>query len=97
MVDVVLNSRAQPVYLVNPFSGEPYTLASAADGATTLVGTADLDTDGNIVPTYKAHSYTYDASGNLATDTVTDGVNTWVRNYTTSPTGVTADSGWVKQ
>lgn len=35
MVDVVLNSRAQPVYLVNPFNGEPYTLATAADGVTT--------------------------------------------------------------
>lgn len=58
---------------------------------------AGLDTGGGIVPVWKAHAYTYDASGNLATDTVTDGTSTWVRSYTTGPTGTTADSGWVKQ
>lgn len=57
----------------------------------------DLDTDGNPVPTYKAHIYTYDGSGNLQTDTITDGTNTWVRTYDTSPTGPISDSGWVKQ
>lgn len=60
-------------------------------------GGTDLDTSGNVVPTYKPHTYTYDGSGNLSTDSVTDGVSTWIRTYTTSPTGVTADSGWVKQ
>lgn len=67
-----------------------------AAGVLTVAQT-ELDTEGGIVPAYKAHSYTYDASGNLLTDSVTDGTDTWVRTYSTAPTGVTADSGWVKQ
>lgn len=42
---------------------------------------SELDTDGNPVPVFKDRTYTYDGSGNLATDTVTDGTDTWVRTY----------------
>lgn len=57
----------------------------------------DRDTDGNPVPTYKAHTFTYDGSGNLQTDSVTDGTNTWVRTYMWSNGAQASDSGWVKQ
>lgn len=57
----------------------------------------ETDTTGGAVPTWKAHSFTYDGSGNLATDTVTDGANTWVRTYMWSNGAPTTDSGWVKQ
>ena len=70
----------------------------AAIGRNATASTAsDLDTAGNPVPTYKAHSYTYDPSGNLATDTVSDGVNTWVRSYAYAMGAQSSDSGWVKQ
>lgn len=59
--------------------------------------TADMDTTGNPVPTYKAHTYTYDDSGNLLTDTVTSGSDSWVKTYTYLPSGPASDSGWVKQ
>lgn len=59
--------------------------------------TGERDTAGNAVPTHLAHSFTYDLSGNLATDTVTDGTSTWVRSYTYTPSGPATDSGWVKQ
>lgn len=72
-------------------------LINAAGVPLSVQGGTDLDTNGNVVPTYRAHAYTYDASGNLATDTVADSASTWVRTYTTGPTGTTADSGWVKQ
>jgi len=75
-------------------------ITSAGD----LVGSAgvggagtDLDTQGNIVPTYKAHTYTYDTSGNQITDSVTDGSSTWVRSYVYANGQMTTDSGWVKQ
>lgn len=55
------------------------------------------DTQGNPVPVYAAHAYTYDGSGNLQTDTVTDGTNTWVRTYMWSNGAQESDSGWVKQ
>lgn len=59
---------------------------------------AELDTNGGIVPVWKAHAYTYDNSGNLSSDTVTDGTSTWVRSYGPyTPTGPANDSGWVKQ
>lgn len=58
---------------------------------------SERDTSGNPVPTHLAHAFTYDNSGNLATDTVTDGTSTWVRTYTYTPSGPETDSGWVKQ
>lgn len=58
---------------------------------------ADRDTDGNPVPTWKAHTFTYDTSGNLSTDTVSDGTDTWVRTYQWGNGVQTGDSGWVKQ
>lgn len=56
-----------------------------------------LDTQGNVVPVHKPHSFTYDGSGNLATDTVSDGGKTWVRTYGWMGGAQTSDSGWVKQ
>lgn len=58
---------------------------------------ADRDTDGNPVPTWRGHAFTYDNSGNLHTDTVTDDADTWVRTYTWDGAAQTNDSGWVKQ
>ena len=78
-------------------AGHLFDTVANAVAATPNSASADRDTNGNPVPTYKAHAYTYDASGNLATDTVTDGASTWIRTYQTGPTGTTGDSGWVKQ
>lgn len=91
-------TNAQAVYLVDPATGDPYAFVQNAAGGLTVTNTpSDLDTDGNAVPTNKAHTYTYDDSGNLSTDTVTDGVSTWRRTYTYTPSGPATDSGWVKQ
>lgn len=56
-----------------------------------------FDTLGGSVPTYGAQTFTYDASNNLETATITDGTNTWVRTYTYTDGNQTSDSGWVKQ
>lgn len=56
-----------------------------------------MDTDGNPVPVWKAHTFTYDGSGNLSTDTVTDGTDTWVKSFIWTSGALTMDSGWVKQ
>lgn len=69
----------------------------AASGTQTTMGSADLDNEGNRVPTYKPHSYTYDGSGNMATDTVSDGTSTWVRSYAWTNAALMSDTGWVKQ
>lgn len=95
-----LNSSANalPMFLVDPNTGEPYAFVNNGSGGLTVTNTrSDLDTDGNPVPTNRAHAYTYDDSGNLSTDTVTDGANTWRRTYTYTPSGPASDSGWVKQ
>lgn len=78
----------------NLYDGGPST---AQSGDSPMVGATDRDTTGGIVPVWKAHAYTYDGSGNLATDTVTDGASTWVRTYQWSGGAQTSDSGWVKQ
>lgn len=97
MVTVAASSTAQPVYLVNFDTGIPYSFA-IKDGQLTIEGAgAERDTNGNPVPTYKAHTYAYDTSGNLITDTVTDNGSSWVRTYTFVNGAQQSDSGWVKQ
>lgn len=57
----------------------------------------DRDTNGGSVPTWMPHAFAYDTSGNLSSDTVTDGTNTWVRTYLWDGAAQSNDSGWVKQ
>lgn len=56
----------------------------------------DIDTEGRQVPVNGPHTFTYDASGNLKTDSVTTVAGTWVRTYTYDGGNQTGDSGWVK-
>jgi YD repeat-containing protein len=74
------------------FSGVVSGGASAASS-----DTSNLDTNGNPVPVNRQHTFTYDASGNLSTDTVSDGTGTWVRTYGYQGGNQVSDSGWVKQ
>ncbi len=77
-------------------SGALVTASATSDSSGSYVVT-DRDTNGVAVPTWKPHTYTYDGSGNLLTDTVTDGAATWVRTYTYVNGQQSTDSGWVKQ
>jgi len=72
---------------------------TSASGAnpTAVSSPTDRDIAGNEVPTYRPHAFTYDNSGNISTETVTDGTSTWVRTYTYVQGQLAADSGWVKQ
>jgi len=78
-------------------AGHLYDVPATVGGVASVMTGTELDTAGNPVPVFKAHSYTYDGSGNLATDTVTDGANVWVRTYAWSNGAQASDSGWVKQ
>ena len=103
MTDLVRISGGYSVGLpVNLADGSRFVVPAVvllnASGATVdAQGGTELDTDGNIVPVYKGHSYTYDDSGNLKTDTIVDGGSQWVKTYTYTPSGPASDSGWVKQ
>lgn len=79
---------------INRLTRSQSTVATMQD---VELATMDRDTSGGIVPTWKAHSFTYDGSGNLLTDTVSDGTSTWVRTYTYGGGNLQTDSGWVKQ
>lgn len=70
---------------------------SGSSAGSGVPSTGDLDTQGNMVPTWMPHAYTYDASGNTATDTVMGTSATWVRTYTWTAGALSTDSGWVKQ
>ena len=61
-----------------------------------LAADTPLDTDGSPVPVNKAHSFTYDGSGNLVTDTVSDGAKSWTRTFAYQNGSLVTDSGWVK-
>lgn len=71
------------------------TFAVSAEAARLFV--AELDTDGNLVPVWKGHTYTYDDSGNLLTDTIVSGPDAWTKTYSYLPSGPASDSGWVKR
>lgn len=43
------------------------------------------------------HSYTYDGSNNLLTETVTKGNTAFVKTYTYSGGNLASESAWVKQ
>ncbi len=76
----------QAAVLINP-AGIPI----AVNGGT------ELDTNGNVVPVWQAHTFSYDDSGNLKTDNVSDASGSWTRSYTYVNGNVASDSGWVKQ
>lgn len=82
--------------MANPILGTPVVIQNTAAIPVSLES-ANLDTDGAKVPVNKAHTYTYDDSGNMATDTVTDGTLQWVRTYSYANGQMRSDSGWVRQ
>lgn len=44
-----------------------------------------------------AHTYTYNGDGTLATDTCTDGINTWVKSFGYTGGKLTSETKWVLQ
>jgi hypothetical protein len=58
-----------------------------------------MDTSGRFWfdPDSMAHDYTYNGSNQIVTDTVNDGVNTYIKTYTYTGSNLTHESGWVKQ
>ncbi len=56
------------------------------------------DSAGNLVDAAAlSHTFGYDGSGNLITDTATDGTTTWVKTLTYTAGNLTGESKWVKQ
>lgn len=56
------------------------------------------DTVGNIIcPDDLDHTYAYNGSSQLTSDTATDGTNTWVKTFTYSGSTVVTESGWLPQ
>lgn len=49
-----------------------------------------------LYPERYAHTLTYDGSGNLLTDTFTDGTYTWTQTYTWTAGNLTSISAWVR-
>ena len=44
------------------------------------------------------HSYVYNTDGTLSSDTITDGRDTWVKNFAYSATGsLQSETAWVRQ
>lgn len=82
-------ANAVPVWIVDAEGN--------AVGQANIAPVQDRDTNGDPVPTYKQHTFTYDNSGNLLTDTVSDGGSTWVRTFTYRNGQQVTDSGWVRQ
>ena len=80
----------QSVVLLDPATGNPVP-APLPPGAV-------LDSTGQaFVPDACAHTYGYDASGLIVTDTATDGAATWVKTYTYNAAAqLTGETKWVR-
>lgn len=97
--------KPQGVVLLDPATGLP--AAPLAQGLTRAqldtapVRTTDavLDSTGQpFSPAACTHTYGYDASGLIVTDTVTLGAATWVKTYTYNASAqLTGETQWVKQ
>lgn len=94
------------VVLIDPATGLPVLTLAQAQGLTqaqlaaAIVRTADtvLDSTGQpFSPDACAHTYGYNASGLIVTDTATDGATSWVKTYTYNATAqLTGETNWVR-
>lgn len=91
------------VLLVDATTGLPVPTReqglTQAQLAATVVRTADtvLDSTGQpFNPDSCSHTYGYNASGLIVTDTATDGATSWVKTYTYNATAqLTGETKWV--
>lgn len=75
------------------------TVERALDGSETLVVLAGAVVDSSaspINPDNYAHTLAYNTDGTLATDSFTDGTNTWTQTYSYTSGKLTGISVWVK-
>lgn len=78
----------QSVVLLDPATGNP--VSPAAQGLTDSTGS-------NFNPDACSHTYAYDASGLIVTDTAADGAATWVKTYTYNAAAqLTGETKWVR-
>lgn len=88
--------------IISSIKGYPQRLKDMGDGTYAEVvfadGAAVLDSTGQaFVPAACAHTYGYDASGLIVTDTATDGATTWVKTYTYNAAAqLTGETKWVR-
>jgi hypothetical protein len=63
-----------------------------------LTHSLSRDSSGNWIDVDAAsHAYTYNPDGTLATDTASNGPDTWVKTYTYTAGNLTGETKWVKQ
>ena len=65
--------------------------------AVALMGTVEYAPGQYFNPESCSKTYGRDASGNITTETASDGENVWVKTYTWTDGVFTAESKWVKQ
>lgn len=82
-----------------PLAPQLVVLADPATGLPVIPAAIATDSTGTpINQDAWSHTYAYDASGLIVTDTATDGLNTWVKTYSYNTTAqLTGETMWVKQ
>lgn len=87
----IKNESGNPIPVVGPLT-DAQLRASALPTTSAVAGSTGQLLDPASLP----HTYGYTA-GLLTTDTVTDGVNTWVKTYAYTSGNLTSETKWVKQ
>lgn len=76
----------QAIVLLDPATGLPYVAGGSKDSTGAAVN-----------PDSWAHTFAYNGTGLLLTDTATDGTSTWVKTYSYTSGMLTGETKWVKQ
>lgn len=79
--------QVQGVVLLDPVTGLPAGIGSSTVDSTGTPFNADAC----------AHVYGYNGSGQLTTDTATDGTSTWVKTFSYTSGNLTGETKWVLQ
>ncbi|MBK7314913.1 hypothetical protein [Candidatus Aalborgicola defluviihabitans] len=81
-----------------PFQVQGVVLLDPVTGLPAAIGSSTVDSAGTpFTSDACSHVYGYNGSGQMITDTATDGTRTWVKTFSYTSGNLTGETKWVLQ